>query len=217
MAQSLREFLLDKRVLKYFGLKFFSIPGIYGYLLALLKLLDRDLDVAINSMTRGFAKGDIFSKIRYRPPSRMLALLSRRLSNCSDRTFERRESKARQFLSLLLPEIPYPGKSADYHSFWVVPILVPDPESLMATLRENGFDATRGNTSLTFIEDSRCCDRLSASHPLNAERLINSVLYLPISEDFPEAELTRLAQLVNEFYTNTLNFEQLRLPVLPSN
>lgn len=194
------EFWFLKRVLKYFGLKLFSIPRIYYHLLAVLRLLDRDLDVVINSLTRGFSQGDILSKIRYRPPQRMVELLSRRLRHCDINWFKQRESKARTFLAMLLPEIPCPGNKAEYHSFWVFPILVSNPELLMAHLRDKGFDATRGNTSLICIEDLRSQDKLQASQPQNAKHLIDHVLYLPVSESLPEQELEHLAKLVNEFY-----------------
>lgn len=191
------EFWFLKRVLKYFGLKFFSIPWIYFYLLGVLELLNRDLDGVINSLTRGFAQGDILSKIRYRPPHRMVKLLSRRLRTCNNNWFERRESKAQQVLSLLLPEIYCPGNKAEYHSFWVFPVLVSNPESLMASLREKGFDATRGNTSLTCIEAH---NKQVASYPLNGKRLIDDVLYLPVSASLPEKEVKYLAELINTIY-----------------
>ncbi|AFZ17372.1 aminotransferase class V-fold PLP-dependent enzyme [Allocoleopsis franciscana] len=194
------EFWFFKRVLKYLGLKLFSIPGIYAQLLAFLRLLDCDLDGVINSLTRGFTQGDILAKIRYRPPNQMLSLLNRRLKNCNTQWFERRELKARNFLSQLAPEILCPGHKAEYHSFWVVPILVSNPELLMANLRKQGFDATRGNTSLACIKDLRSHDTLSAFSPLNGECLIEQVLYLPVSESLPEQELESLAKQVNDFY-----------------
>ncbi len=203
------EFWFFKRVLKYFGLKLFSIPWIYCHLLTFIKFLNQDVDSVINSLTRGFSKGDILAKIRYRPPARMLTLLNRRLRNCHTHWFERwleeRESKARKFLSLLLPEIISPGQKAEWNSFWVVPILVSNPELLMTELRENGFDATRGNTSLTVVDCSYSASQITASCPFNAEHLINHVLYLPVSESLPEKELVRLAEIVNEFYKKCPN------------
>lgn len=191
-----------KRILKYFCLKLFSIPWIYYPLLVFLKYLGKNLDSAINSMTRGFSQGDILAKIRYRPPVRMLVLLRRRLSTCDTQWFERRSKNARQFLSLLKPEIPCPGSKTEYNSFWVVPILVPNPPSMMAKLREHGFDATQGNTSLTFIDiDNASSDDKPATEAAgNAQRLIQDVLYLPVSESLPENDLLCLAQLINQFH-----------------
>ena len=194
------EFWFFKRVLKYLGLKFFSIPWVYSHLLAFLSLLDRDLDLVINSLTRGFSQGDIFAKIRYRPPNRMVELLNRRLRSCNNQWFERRESKARKFLSQLAPEIPCLGQKAEYNSFWVFPILVAEPAALMAKLRENGFDATRGNTSLICIENLRSHRTLPVPSPVNGQYLLKQVLYLPVSESLPEQELEYLAKQVNDFY-----------------
>ncbi|MFE1748900.1 aminotransferase class I/II-fold pyridoxal phosphate-dependent enzyme [Coleofasciculus sp. H7-2] len=188
-----------KRILKYFCLKLFSIPWLYYHLLVFLKYLGKNLDSVINSMTRGFSQGDILAKIRYRPPTQMLVLLRRRLRNCNPQWFERRSKNARKFLSLLKPEITCPGSKTEYNSFWVVPILVSNPPSVMAKLREYGFDATQGNTSLTFIDNASSGDKPTKGS-VNAQRLIQYVLYLPVSESLPENDLVCLAQLINEFH-----------------
>lgn len=200
-----------KRILKYFGLKIFSIPRIYCHLLAFLNLLHQNPDIVINSMARGFTKGDILSKIRYRPPNRMLSLLNRRLRTCNNHWFERRRLNAKRFLSMLLPEIPCPGNKAEYNSFWVFPILMSNPELLMATLRENGFDSTRGNTSLTCIDSSQYQDIVPPLGFLNGNYLIDHVIYLPVTESLSEKELLSLAKLVNEFYEKCLDSEKLNL------
>lgn len=139
----------------------------------------------------------------------MLALLKDRLENCKTQEFEqwleRREAKARKFISLLLPEIISPGRGAEFNSFWVVPILVANPKFLMTKLREHGFDATRGNTSLSFVDCPCSASQITSSFSPNAEYLINHVLYLPISESLPEKELVRLAELVNQFYEKCPN------------
>jgi perosamine synthetase len=191
------EFWFLKRVLKYFCLKILSIPEIYRQLLVLMKLLHRDLDSAINSMTRGFAPGDLLTKIRYRPPSRLLALWQRRLKTCDDRWFSDRSQTAKKFISLLAPEITCPGAMAEFNSFWLVSILVNNPERLAIELRENGFDATRGNTSLAI---DNWCDRtqVPSLKPTNAETFMKQVLFLPVSPSLPEKELIFLAQLVNQ-------------------
>jgi dTDP-4-amino-4,6-dideoxygalactose transaminase len=205
--QNKSEFWFFKRVLKYLGLKFFSIPWIYGCLLAILKFLKLDIDSAINSLARGFSQGDILEKIRYRPSSRMLSLLSRRLKNSHLSKFKQRELQAREFLSMLAPDISCPGKSAEYHSFWVFPILVSNSNSLMEKLREYGFDATRGSTSLTFIPDSLDREEFSGTHSTNAEYLIKHILYLPVSRSLPKPELVRLSEVVNQFSELKINAE----------
>jgi dTDP-4-amino-4,6-dideoxygalactose transaminase len=191
-----------QRILKYLCLKLFSIPWLYYHVLVFFKSLGKNLDCAINSLTRGFSQGDILEKIRYRPPTRMLVLLKRRLRTCDTQWFEKRSKNARKFLSLLKPEIICPGSKAEYNSFWVVPILVPNPPSVMEKLREHGFDATQGNTSLTFIDidNASSGDKPATEGAGNAQRLIQDVLYLPVSESLPENDLVCLAQLINQFH-----------------
>jgi dTDP-4-amino-4,6-dideoxygalactose transaminase len=186
-----------KRAVKYFCLKTLSIPQIYAKLLALMKLLHRDLDLTINSMTRGFAPGDLLPKIRYRPPNRLLALLQRRLKSCDDRWFSDRSQTARKFISLLLPEITCPGARTTSHSFWLVPVIVNNPEMLMTKLRENGFDATRGNSSLA-IDNADNQVPPTSLQPLEAQKLMQQILFLPVSPSLPEEELMILGQLVNK-------------------
>jgi len=188
-----------KRLVKYLGLKIFSIPFIYGTLIACLKLLNQDVDRVINSLTRGFAQADILTKIRYRPPFQMLSLLNRRLRTCNNHHFERRRSKGQRFLSLLRPEIICPGSQAEYHSFWVFPILVLNPELLMTQLRANGFDTTRGTTSLICIDQSDTQNQFLAAYPLQGKHLIDQVLYLPVAASFSDQDLQYLAELVNQF------------------
>lgn len=188
-----------KRLLKYLGLKVFSIPLIYGTLIACLKLLNQDVDRVINSLTRGFSQGDILTNIRYRPPHQMLSLLNRRLRTCNNHHFEQRRLNGQRFLSLLTSEIICPGRQAEYHSFWVFPILVTNPELLMTQLRANGFDTTRGTTSLTCLDQSDTQNQFLAAYPRNGKHLIDQVLYLPVAASFSDQDLQYLAELVNQF------------------
>ena len=182
-----------KRVLKYCGLKLLSLPLIYQQLISLLEYFKLDPDATINSFTRGFSQGDLLAKLRYRPPQGMHKLLWHRLRTFDNFWFKNREAKARLLIDRLSPEILYPGNQADFHSFWVFPILTDNPKLLIQKLRENGFDATRGNTSLTHLNQQQY---LSENY-LKSEHLSKQILYLPVSGELPESEVIRLAQLVN--------------------
>lgn len=182
-----------KRVLKYCGLKLFSIPLIYKQLISILSQFKLDPDSTINSLTRGFAQGDLIAKLRYRPPQGMYNLLWHRLRTFDNSWFKSREAKARLLMNHLSPEILYPGNQTYFHSFWVFPILTDNPEALISKLREQGFDATRGNTSLTHLNP----EKSFAENYLKAKHLSQQILYLPVSGELPESEVIRLAQLVN--------------------
>jgi len=187
------EYWFFQRVLKFLCLKLLSIPWIYCQLLYLLQILGYDVDSAINSTTRGFSKGDLLSKIRYRPPHHLLWLIAHRLSECQG--FSYRLETAEKFFNILRTNIIIPGVKADYNSFWLVPILVAETELMLLKLRENSFDATRGNTSLIVIET--CSNHREFPFPENAKYLMEHILYLPVNQNVPETELHRLAQCIN--------------------
>jgi perosamine synthetase len=195
------EFWFFVRVLKFLSLKVLSIPWIYCQLLHFLLLLGKDIESTINATTRGFSKGDLLSKIRYRPPHHLVWLLARRLSECED--FSVRAETAQNFIELLQRNLPtngetniiIPGLLAEYNSFWLVPILASMPELLLMKLRQNGFDATRGNTSLIVM--SSCSNHGDYPLPDNAKYLMEHVIFLPIYKDVPETELQRLAQSID--------------------
>jgi perosamine synthetase len=177
-----------KRTLKYLCLKLLSLPLVYGILLACLKLLNLDLDRSIGSLTRGFSTGEILSQLRYRPPVGMLRLLHRRFTNLDRSRFDRRERAARNFWTLLNRSDLQPGNKASRHSYWVVPIMTENPQLLMHRLRAAGFDPTTGATSLKAI----------GSGATQATRLMNSILYLPISPALPATEIERLVRSISQ-------------------
>ncbi|WP_425218279.1 aminotransferase class V-fold PLP-dependent enzyme [Tumidithrix helvetica] len=175
------------RLCKYLGLKFLSIPEIFGLLIGCLQRFQKDPDSLINSLTRGFPKGDILAQLRYRPPNRMLGLLQNRLQHLDSSHFDKREHYAREFLSLLGDRIFPLGSKAAQHSYWLVPIMIDDPVLLMAKIRAEGFDPTRGTTSLRSIGEAS----------IQAKQLIENVLYLPIHPTLSEVQLLHLAQIIN--------------------
>jgi dTDP-4-amino-4,6-dideoxygalactose transaminase len=175
-----------KRLLKYFWLKVFSQPVLLGMLMSVLRSLKLETDTLINSLTRGFAAGDILTQLRYQPPKGLLNLLRHRLQTITDQSFQYRAKVAASFLAQLHRK-PQPGHEAVLHSYWLVPILTDNPTALIQTLQAAGFDATRGTTSLTSIGEMSP----------NAHHLIDQVVYLPVSRQLPTTESLRLAELVN--------------------
>ncbi len=184
-----------QRVLKYLGLKLLSVPVIYAQLLAILKLLNYDLDATVNTFTRGFKTGDLFAKLRYRPPQTMLKLLDYKLTHLQAEYYQQRQQKARLLIKHLSLKICCPGYQVKLHSFWVFPILVKHPQAVMTDLRSQGFDATQGNTSLTYLESDFRVDFTVTD--LQPQHLKQELLYLPLSVNLPDREVIRLAQLIN--------------------
>ena len=173
-----------RRVLKAAALKGLSRPGVYGAALAAIARSGRDPDAVIGASLRGFGSGDLLREIRRRPADRCLSLLARRLSQGG---VPARIARAERFLARLDPGVARPGRAARRHAHWLVPVLSGAPDGLCAALRAEGFDATRGTTSMRVVE---------GGETPNARRLIAEAVYLPLSGLVPDLDLARLAELV---------------------
>ena len=66
-----------------------------------------------------------------------------------------------------------PGLGTRPRHWWLAPVMVPNPQALIAALRSDGFDATTGATSMGVVRD-----RLGHIAP-EAQRMIASIVYLP--------------------------------------
>lgn len=190
------------RVLKFCYLKLISHPAIYGFVLTLMGKLVKDLDATLYSLTRGFgSSGDqILSKIRYRPPQGLVALLYYRLHHVQDEQFQRRIVRGRQFLTLLSPDVEVPATQADFNSYWVISVLSEQRDFLVSRLRAAGFDATRGTTSVvTTVGSPNSPSEQNSIQPKEAERFTQQVVFLPLSGDLPDDQFPEVAALVNRY------------------
>jgi perosamine synthetase len=168
-----------QRTLKFFALKLASTPLIYTALLRTLSALGQDADVIIGSIARGFQAGRITPQLQFRPSPRQQRLLVRRLtaSNAA-RHSETRAVAAQTILEttqFLLPKIVLAtlGDAAHKNAYWLMPVLVPEPHQpaqLVKQLRQFGYDATQGATSMRAFGD----------HCSHAQRIMRQVVYLPL-------------------------------------
>jgi len=178
-----------QRLLKYCALKAISNPYLYHALVQLIRGLGKDVDGAIGSSARGFRSGELIPQLRHKPPQLLLKVLAHRLKTCPN--YQTRITRAKSILSQLDRPITWPGYRADQHSFWLVPIQTPSPKPWMEKLRNSGFDATQGNTSLIPIATPE-------GQPLpHSQALLQTLLYLPISPELPVSEYPRLTQLIH--------------------
>ncbi len=184
------DFSYRQRLIKYSLLKLISYPIIYHQCLIFLRWLGQDLDRAIAATARGFAGTELIPQLRQQPATLLLQFLARRLKHHG--SYQWRIDQAKAILDRLKPSNQWPGFQSSYHSFWVVPIYCCCPQTLMERLRQHGFDATQGNTSLMAIAPSQ-------GKPLpQCQKLMENILYLPLSPLLPRWEHDRLLDCLKQ-------------------
>lgn len=168
-----------RRAFKYAFIALLLTSPAYSTFVALCRARGVSHDALINGAVRGFAGEALLSGIRHQPSGALLSLMERRLAPhrqaATLRGVETRIAHARDLLASL-PHLPRPGTEAGFHSHWVVPFQVLDPDLTGEILRRAGIDATRGASSLAALPPP--WDRSGAA-PEQAHRVMEQVLYLP--------------------------------------
>lgn len=178
------------RCLKYALLKGLSHPLPYTLFVGGARLFGVDYDRALQSTLRSFAGEDLFTALRRRPSGPLLALLRRRLDQECGAAVRGRTALGREVTACLPAAMAVAGAHQRRHSFWVYPLLVDEPATVVAALRAAGFDATTRAT-LRAIPPP-----LGSSHP-PATRLARDaerVVYLPWDNALPSRVRARLVQ-----------------------
>ncbi len=160
------------------GLAVFNDPRRFGLLYRWSRRLAVDLDSMINTSTRSFAAGEeLRARIRRRPALALLAVLRRRLSRVDQARLARRATMGEELRARLPAAYLHPGDELLRRTHWLFPVLAPDPDALVAALREAGIDVSTGTSNLVAVPDE------DGSVPECAGRLMSSIVYLP---SYPE-------------------------------
>ncbi len=162
------EFWFFKRLIKYSVLKLLSSATLYTVFIKMLMLLRYDINTTMSKIAKSFNATNLISQIRFKAPLHLLYLLNLRLQTNNHDSFKNREIHSRQFIQKLNHHYEIPGYSAQFNSFWLIPILTENPEHLQKTLLQHGFDSTLGKHSQIAINNNHF-----------AQSLLNKMLYLP--------------------------------------
>ncbi len=186
-AQSQLKFA--QRVLKFAGLSFLSLRPVFTAFTAVCDAMGKDWDALIAQSARGFSGGEFFSRIHTQPCAALLSLLNRRLRQQHGPRMAQRAAVAQRVLDSV-PTVQAPGRRAQSHSHWVLPLEFADPTAAAYVLRLHGFDATKGTSSMTVIGD----------HPEQAAPLARHAesrwLYVPCHARMSHSDRQRLAAAV---------------------
>jgi perosamine synthetase len=178
------------RAFKYAALKLLSSPTLYGLVVSAMRASGKDPDAAIGGAARGFSGADLMTALRRAPPRALLRLLAQRTSHPD---YSHWRYRAGAFLDKeLSATFERPGRGAPGQNYWLYPVLVEDAKAAAIAMRDTGFDATRGATSLRAIAHA------TGTLPPKAAALMEHVLYLPIAPSMSERKLKRMADALRE-------------------
>ena len=177
-----------KRVLTMVALKSVAARPVFQLFLGFCRLRGWDHDNTLGTALRAFSKGDLFARLRQQPSAPLMRVLSRRLHQSAARSIAARVAIVEAVTSEF-PELERPGIEAAHHTHWLFPMMTSQPEVLMRQLWARGFDATCGASNLVSVKAPS-----GRSVPLQAERLMEEVLYLPL---YPSATTEEMRGLAN--------------------
>jgi len=179
---------------KYALLKLLSYRSIFTLFTALCGFLGTSHDAIISGSVRGFAGEGFFAKIRQRPSFPLLALLAHRLKSFDRSRIAHRSALAQEAIQGM-PALERPGDQAAWHSHWVFPVCQDDPDRLIGFLWKQGFDATRGASSLCVVSPP---EHRPEADPVLARRTFERLLYLPVHEGMRRRDVENLARAINQ-------------------
>ena len=180
------------RTAKYSLLKLLSLRPMFGILVFLCRATRVDYGKLINGSVHGFAVRDFFRRIRRRPSAPLLALLERRLETFDHTRASRQAAHGKLLGRLLRSTIRCPGTTRSPHTHWVFPILTHRSTEILATLRRNGFDATRGE-SLYVVPPPAGRPHLVARASMAA---LPRMVFLPLCPEMPPGAIRAMARAV---------------------
>ncbi len=175
-----------KRIAKYAFVKVISTRPLCGGFYRFMKLFGKNHDGVARSMARGFAGPGFFEKIRCQPSVPLLKLLRYKLEDFDPAETARRRELGQRFQQLVGNDVYVLGAAMTRQTWWVLPILVQDPGTLVPQLWDAGFDASNSCSLHSVVENS---DSVAAT-------ILEHIVFLPLHARMPVRELERLAQCV---------------------
>src|SRR5215207_5446215 len=127
-----------KKLLRLLGLGAVSRPRPYGLLARACTRFGSDLDALVGGVVHAFPPNEpaatFFRHLRHRPCAPLLAMLFRRLRSFDRERLARRASTGELFARRLRVVDLHPGRQSLQRTHWLFPVVVEDPETLVASL-----------------------------------------------------------------------------------
>ena len=167
-------------------------PLPYRLLAACHRAACRDLDTLVNGAVRAFpAAGgtELVRRLERRPSRSLLLTMDRRRRRFDAGRLARRAAAGEAAMRQLPPGLLHPGDAMLRRTHWLFPVVAADPDEVVVRARFFGFDAARAASNLHAVPAPPDRPRLT---PLNARRILDGLVYLPMYPEVPEAARRRL-------------------------
>lgn len=181
-----------KKSIEYSLIKLISCRPFFGPLIGFLRFFKVDYDRKLNRLSRGFLGANFFEKLRKKPNAALAQTMLRRIRKFDDVLLRRRIERGDRLSQMLDKTVRSPGAISGQHFYWVFPVLVRNPRRLISDLRENGFDATQGE-SMTVIASPPGHPQ---SEPEFAHQLHKQLVYLPFYPELPDSALEKIPEIL---------------------
>lgn len=169
-------------------------PHVYRTVERGAALLGRDFHELIISAIRGFPLppgGRLTERVSLRPCAALLAMLEHRLSTFNPEHLRARAARGEALLAGLPQGMPVLGAHQPVRTHWLVGVEVADRARVVARGLQEGFDLA-GATNICALP--RPAERPDLA-PLEAERMMARVLFVPAHVGVPPREMHRLAAI----------------------
>lgn len=191
-----------RRLLLLLGLKTLARPLPFAVFVALCRLGGQSHDTLITGLLRSFPGENLLARLRFRPSAPLLAMLARRLRRPPANVVAHRVALARAIIAAL-PEWQIVGAQAEYHTYWVMPLVSADPAALARRLWTLGVDASCGASSLCVVTPPP--NRTAAAR---AATVLDRLLYLPLHPALTGAALQRMSRAIDAFERDQIRIAQ---------
>ncbi len=183
-------------VLTHVVLKLFTLPLLFGIFYRGCTLLGADFESVI-AKVRGLEEQDWLKEIQWQSSYPLLAFLAYRLRTFDAASLQQRVLVGKEFAKSLPRDISYPGNRAEFHSYWIFPILVEARERFMQELHRRGFDGTASGSALAVVEPPA---NPGNYEPTKTREVFRKLLYLPVDPKVPRRERNRLSNEITEIF-----------------
>src|SRR5215213_1496704 len=186
-----------KKLLKVLGLVAVSRPRPCGLLARACRRFGSDLDALVGGVVRGFPPNEpaatFFRNLRHRPCAPLLVMLFRRLRSFDWERLARRASTGERFARRLRVVDLHPGRQSLQRTHWLFPVVVEDPETLVAGLPRRGLDASQATSSIAVVDAPE-----GRSSPAEASLMMSRVVFVPVYPELPSQAFDVMADLIND-------------------